>query len=362
MKKKKIKKNRIVLIFCTILVCLCSVISFIPFKQEKLVVSADVYVSSDIIFESSNFFIPFDADYIYFNSSGNIARNNRLSFPTVIQYATTSNYVFSQSWYYNYLFKIKLFENANGELMCSMPFNLNSDLSIGYKGYVIKNSSTYSYGDSFKLIDFRDATVYFVGYDYISGTDNGVLSNMLTYGISSWILYYDNFNYRDIVSVRISSGLNSAGNLNVVTVRYIDSAGVYLQFSFYSESFNSDLSTRTYYVTPSDLTDNQYYQEGYSAGQTNGYNTGYNVGQSEGYNQGYNVGQNVGYNSGYTAGSEDSNQYTFLNLVSATIDAPVKYFQSLFNFELLGVNLQGFLTGLFTLCVIVTVVKLCLGG
>ncbi len=93
------------------------------------------------------------------------------------------------------------------------------------------------------------------------------------------------------------------------------------------------------------------------------YNTGYNDGKGSVdtaniYNSGYNAGYNVGKNDGLIAGKD----YTFIGLIGAVVDAPIKAFTSLFNFNLLGFNLLNFITALFTICVIVTIVRLCIGG
>lgn len=79
------------------------------------------------------------------------------------------------------------------------------------------------------------------------------------------------------------------------------------------------------------------------------------------YNTGYNLGYNSGYSVGYNKGADNASSYTFLALIGAVIDAPVSAFSNLFNFSLLGINLKDFILGLFTLCVIVTVVRLVLG-
>ncbi len=115
-------------------------------------------------------------------------------------------------------------------------------------------------------------------------------------------------------------------------------------------------STRTYYLTTA-LSDNQYYQSGFSDGSSSGYSLGYSEGNTVGYNAGYTAGDSVGYNRGYDAGLNTTNTYSFTNLISAVLDAPINAFTSLFNFEILGVNLSSFLLALFTICVVLTVVK-----
>ena len=58
---------------------------------------------------------------------------------------------------------------------------------------------------------------------------------------------------------------------------------------------------------------------------------------------------------------DDIDVASFMAVIKQNIDKYWDLELDLFNFELLGVNLSSFLTALFTICVIVTIVKLCLG-
>ena len=94
------------------------------------------------------------------------------------------------------------------------------------------------------------------------------------------------------------------------------------------------------------------------------YDTGYNNGLSDGKNQ--------GYQNGYTAGLADgtNNDYSFLGLISAVIEAPVnvligEYDSStglrvggLLNFEFLGYNMSTLLMSLFSLGVVICIIRL----
>lgn len=105
----------------------------------------------------------------------------------------------------------------------------------------------------------------------------------------------------------------------------------------------------------------EQYNLGYNNGYNEGYNNGYNNGANDGYTNGYNSGEKIGYENGRAQGILESNDYSFLGLMGAIVDAPVKAFTGLFNFEVLGVNLRAFMMSLLTLCIVITVVKLVLG-
>ena len=73
-------------------------------------------------------------------------------------------------------------------------------------------------------------------------------------------------------------------------------------------------------------------------------------------------GKNQGYELGFQEGKAQSSNYTFTSLIGAVFDAPIQAFRGLFNFEILGTNMQGFVLALLTLSVIIVVIKYALGG
>lgn len=345
-KKKNKKKNKILITLCAMFIAIASVFSFVSFnKQDELVVSADAIESSGFTFNGSPFLIPISYD----ESSSNIPTANQ-SFDITMFSASFS--VNDQGYLSKFWFKF------NGPLSYYMN-DPSSGMIFNPDDDDIVNS--WISGNFFTSAPLAGSEFY--NY-YVEETAFGYVHTQLI--VDS---YYDviNNNYYWKFGVPIKVYIEGSTNFrsSQTTFSYYDKDNNVLSFRvFYSRCDNGNynafnLPGRFYYFSDAlNLTDNQYYQQGYDTGLSNGYNTGYNAGYDTGNSEGYDLGYNVGFNSGYSEGAEDSNQYTFLNLISATIDAPIKYFQSLFNFELLGVNLQGFLTGLFTLCVIVTIIKI----
>lgn len=154
----------------------------------------------------------------------------------------------------------------------------------------------------------------------------------------------------------------SSRTLSVIVIRYFGSdddgnldTSNFIEFAFLNNNFynsQSRFQNRTYYFTQ---VDND--SASYSAGYNDGYSVGNSAGESSGYKKGYSVGDNAGYSRGYNAGVADSNDYTFLGLMSSVVDAPIKAFTGLFNFEVFGVNLSDFVFGVSTLCIIIFVVR-----
>lgn len=108
------------------------------------------------------------------------------------------------------------------------------------------------------------------------------------------------------------------------------------------------------------------FQNGYNAGYNEGFSYGKDVGRDEGrdlgYDEGYSNGRQQGYNEGradgFTQGVADANEYTFAGLIGAVFDAPIQAFQGLFSFDVLGVDLSGFLLSLLTCGIALCIIKL----
>ena len=64
------------------------------------------------------------------------------------------------------------------------------------------------------------------------------------------------------------------------------------------------------------------------------------------------------FKQGYTYGVEQANVYTFERLLTTVIDVPIRAFTSLFEFDILGVNLASFFFGLLSVSAIIAIIKL----
>lgn len=160
---------------------------------------------------------------------------------------------------------------------------------------------------------------------------------------------------------------SSFSNSNII--RYTDSVGysytIYIPSRVNVNDTNSlpwyyfYLTYRKYLLSDFfDLSDNSIYQQGVSDGYASGVPDGYNQGYSKGLAQG----NTEGFNEGYIEGLNTSNNFTFNSLISSVIDVPVRTFTSLFDFDLLGVNLAGFFYALLTFCAVIVIFKIALGG
>lgn len=144
-------------------------------------------------------------------------------------------------------------------------------------------------------------------------------------------------------------------NCKIINVEYFDNNGnSYLIQTYCPQNYKFD--DRVYYFSNA-FKDVDGYTVGYRQGESDGFESGLVSGRNEGYKNGYNVGKNEGYNLGYNEGLDGSGRWSFNNLLTSVIDVPLKAFTSLFNFEILGVNLSGFFLGLLTCCIVIGIIR-----
>lgn len=165
-----------------------------------------------------------------------------------------------------------------------------------------------------------------------------------------------------------------------------------------NENYNKSYDTFRSFVVQQDYkktripSDNALYLNGYQSASKDFYNNGYNDGVAVGEKSGYNKGFTAGDAQGYNRGVEVGGNYSFLGLFGAIFDAPIQAIfggtttlpagttitdkngntttllssatvkrAGLLNFDIMGVNLSGFVLALFSLSILVVVIKFALG-
>lgn len=84
------------------------------------------------------------------------------------------------------------------------------------------------------------------------------------------------------------------------------------------------------------------------------YSQAYNTGYDKGFVAGVSKGETIGYSNGIAA----AENATFQSLFAAIIDAPVNVIASSLDFDLLGINLKTFFFSLFTIALVITIVRI----
>lgn len=405
---KKSGPNRFA-IFIIFIVIVCSVLSCFfsgylaikSFREPKAVKTA----SADELISSYSTY-----NYYTLMSSFTAQGDNTISYWETNYYPTLSSQGYieqrqmtSAQPNVGISFNFSNFRTVGQSNYLDISFNfVDSDLSNFVNGFQVRNSSNEVVTDN-KITVFGSVTgsaqlvsipnVYTNSYSTISsihksGTSSINLTNYFLYcqpssGTNRYIvpMYFNfynvgpSFDYRCYkVSARIipfykqetlfEFWLNYRFYFltNTTNESYVDmlffqcSNNTYLPFYY-------NVINYTYY---SQYYADATYQTGYSSGFEDGNRIGYTSGLEEGYNSGLSEGitrgDNQGYYRGFNEGVASANDYSFLSLMGAVVDAPIKAFTGLLNFNLLGFNMLNFFTGLLTLALILFIVSKILGG
>lgn len=92
------------------------------------------------------------------------------------------------------------------------------------------------------------------------------------------------------------------------------------------------------------------------------FNQGHDVGYEEGYLDGKNEWYQIGYSEGWTDADnvDESTLAIFEGIITVAL-VPINFFLAIFNFEIFGINLSGFVSALLTVSVIIIVIRFITG-
>lgn len=192
---------------------------------------------------------------------------------------------------------------------------------------------------------------------FIDLSVNQILNIAQVFVVDDKAEYINEIRYN--VSVKLS--LLNAGNnqTQVITLNYLANDIINIDFTNingddytynYLKGVELQFSDYSYLSNKYCIRFNNYGNGNYSQGYYNGFRDG-SAGADKGYLN--------GYNRGYADASGNS-QYTFFSLIGAVIDAPIRYFTSLFDYKILGTNIKGFLLALLTIGIALAVVRISL--
>lgn len=227
-------------------------------------------------------------------------------------FGSSANLVYKDTTYYGYLFKSSdVSSNLSG---ISGTFNLRATIPQGNR--------------------VKISWDYFGPYDF----SNTLISETLTVGVSSGIIGENTFIYNNSFMNGYLYRVNHTFEFVApYDISYIE---VFSSSKLSSGLFISGLKVYTNGLDVSIIADDYY-----------------NQGVKDGYDEGYRIGQE----KGYADGQKSQGDYSFFGLIGAVIDAPINSFKQMFDFEVLGVNLSSFVLSLFTMSVIIVILKMVIG-
>lgn len=240
---------------------------------------------------------------------------------------------------------------ANGQDIKDQYVNLPFEIGIG----------TVYFGELARQ-NLRDWYITFFKTDpgnNLSGITNMIIHFEFTrpFDLYAIPLYLENRNLSFGVSVSV---ITTDGLSTTLKSGTTDS---YLTFSFPDDYVGSGLVSQANFNignAGAELdgvvisTNSSFYLQGYQ----NGYNEAITSDPTGLEQKGFDSGYDSGYKLGYADGNADVvDDVKFYDLIFAVVDAPVSVLRTMFNFEILGVNLAGFLFSLFTLLLVVVLIK-----
>lgn len=231
--------------------------------------------------------------------------------------------------------------------------NISSNNSLSL--YYSNGNLACAYGEEFRITNFTGIDFYLCPYTTDKMPSNGTCYGKLT------LLCEPGF-IANITRVRMWHGDFTSDDEgfsvdNNITYYDVNNKSLTLSFEAGGDYSQTALerfifSDRTYYLS-NDISDNQYYQEGFYVGKDEGFSEGTEYGYSQGKQAGLIEGEAIGYNRGV----ESANQYTFLSLLGAVVDAPLGMIQDMLNFNVLGMNMNSFFFGMITVALIIFVIR-----
>lgn len=271
---------------------------------------------------------------------------------------------------------------------------INLDTNNKYSFCYLDNDGQFTenlYKSSF-AVDYP----YFVNFDlkeYITSTQEQDFDNTLfhtlfslnnqfvTFGKNVQFLkgFYYYVNNDDINAFNLYIEMNiPLINYSFVT-SYTTTPTAFPYNSMSTQFYNSYYNNQSYYSTLGGV--GSPFQRVYDSANTviilqtiyndsvnfvNMYNSDSNVYFTNGYNQGLKDGEKNGYSNGYSAGLNDGiKDNTIFNIFNGILNiamVPVNFFLSIFNFEILGINMAGFVSALLTISIIIYLLRLMKGS
>ena len=96
------------------------------------------------------------------------------------------------------------------------------------------------------------------------------------------------------------------------------------------------------------------------------YDLGYQAGKTDGYSEGFQAGEYSGKQIGYADGieyahSQDHTALTIFTGICTVAMLPVNMFLTIFNFEVFGINIGGFISSFLTIAIVIIIIRMVTG-
>lgn len=249
---------------------------------------------------------------------------------------------------------------------------------IPHDDYYTTMSSIFAGSGSYSYSNFTGSSGYPIKVGYFS---SGNFINSPSLNLQSIDFYRSGLNHENsfvyVLRFKLDNGIyiqydfhryNNTGLINVTPICNLTTSAYALVFAVPNNN--------SYVLPPSQVETSlflpfNYFEdisnyEDYQSGYYFGYDDGYEIGKTDGYDEGLAQGEINGYQTGYDYAMEVvGGNATALTIFTGIIDialVPVNVFLGFMNFDILGINVAGFVSGLLTASMIVIVLRFIFGG
>ncbi|MBQ2773199.1 MAG: hypothetical protein IJF45_02520 [Clostridia bacterium] len=127
--------------------------------------------------------------------------------------------------------------------------------------------------------------------------------------------------------------------------------------SFQKQKSNATNLAYNVKITSEAKVESESYRNGYYQGYLKGTEEEFGTVQEQAYKEGYATGEKNGFLAGKQEGLTISETGNWTNLFTAVAEAPINTFQSLFNFEILGLDMRVAFGAMMSICVLLIIIK-----
>lgn len=325
-------------------------------KNKPFSIVCIVFLTALLIFSVSCAFL--------FVPTASAVENVTTSFKSYNYFNNIMTYVFNETditqynnynslWYINFV----VGQTDVDVTFYGLDVNYQSSIEQDSNGYIVKELEVRGFDSTDNVEDY---------FQYYSGTTFRIVDYVLEYekygdSVNNSTPTYLTIAYTPLAQSRYTwtaKRFDTLANSYLVTTYTWGNDFYRLAFSFvarYTEDFYTTVNrTGLYNYT-------MYFGIDFSSDQyQNGYDRGYDAGITDAKNS---VDKNSqSYIKGYEDAMKATDKYSFLNLIGAIFDAPIQAIQGLLNFEIFGVDMSGFYLSLFTLALVLLVLRLIFGG
>lgn len=312
-----------------------------------------------------------------------------------LPYEETPNHSYTQLSY-DYTIMVRYYVNRENfntyyqlhrlliQLDTKSPYSfcaLNQDGSFNHTLYNSAYATAYPYFIEFDLETYlntlQEQDYYNAYFSTLFSLDNYFLTITDNVNLFNSFYYYSMNDDADVMNLYIDMNLNLIGHY--FTATYSNVVADFPYRDIYNRIYSSFENQKAYYLTAGGI--NNTFQRHYTSSNTvhtlnaiyndgelfkASYNSVSNENFTNGYNQGYKEGEKNGYSNGYSNGLNDGiKDNTIFNIFNGILNiamVPVNFFLSIFNFEILGVNMAGFVSALLTISIIIFLLRLIKGS